>query len=244
MDSEINLFTIIAVVVAVFAILKLRSVLGRHTEDDEARIQERLRAEAAASDKVVTLPTRDDDMQEQSEPQNQGPDPDVVEENIAALSSGNEAIKSGLTAIAKADSNFEPKAFLEGAKSAYELVVTGFAEGNKRMLKDLLSEDVYDGFVGAIDAREKAGEQVDQSFVGIQRATILEAASAGGFSEVTVRFVSQLITAIRNQDGEIISGDDKSVKEVTDIWTFKRDISTPDALANPNWLLVATQEPN
>ena len=245
MDGEINLFTIIALVVAVFAILKLRSVLGRRTGDEETRINQRIRAESHGSEKVVTLPQRGEhDGDETAHPQPAGPDPEEIQENIETYSGGNATIKQGLLDINNVDPSFDPKQFLEGAKSAYELIVTAFAEGNRRTLRDLLSEDVYEGFVDAIDNREKRKELIDQSFVGIQRATILEADADEGTASVTVRFVSQLITSVRNNDGEIISGDDKSVKEVTDIWSFNRDISSPAALANPNWRLVATQEPN
>ncbi len=244
MDGEINLFTIIALVIAVFAIFKLRSVLGRRTGDEETRIEQRLRTEGPGSEKVVTLPRPDADPSEDDTQKPVGPDPEQIEENIVAMSGGNKGIENGLTDIFKVDANFDPKAFLEGAKSAYELIVTAFAEGNRQMLNDLLNEEVYEGFGQAIDMREKRGEQIDQSFVGIERATILEAGTHEGNANVTVRFVSQLITAIRDQNGEIISGDDRSVKEVTDIWTFARDISSPAALSNPNWKLVATQESN
>ncbi|MGH1419552.1 MAG: Tim44/TimA family putative adaptor protein [Hyphomicrobiaceae bacterium] len=246
MNDDISLFTIIALVVAVFAILKLRSVLGRRTDEDDIRANRRFRPEAEGSEKVVTLPQRGEpepnDLAAQTQPE--GPDPEVIKENIEKMSGGNAGIKQGLTDISGVDSNFDPENFIEGAKSAYELIVTAFAEGNRQTLKDLLSQDVYDGFSGAIDEREKRKEIIDQSFVGIQRATILEADADDGTAGVTVRFVSQLITAIRDSDGEIISGSDKSVKEVTDIWSFSRDISTAQARANPNWKLVATQEPN
>lgn len=246
MNGDLSLFTIIALVVAVFAVLKLRSVLGRRTDEDDIRANRRFRTEAEGSEKVVTLPQRGErdanDVVPQAQPQ--GPDPEEIHENIEKMSGGNAGIKKGLTDIFAVDPNFDPENFIEGAKSAYELIVTAFAEGNRQTLNDLLSQDVCEGFSDAIDAREARKEIVDQSFVGIQRATVLEADADDGTAGVTVRFVSQLITSVRDKDGEIISGDDKSVKEVTDIWSFSRDISTPQALANPNWKLVATQEPN
>jgi predicted lipid-binding transport protein (Tim44 family) len=148
-----------------------------------------------------------------------------------------------LLEIAKADPAFDPEAFIRGAKAAYEMIVTAFAEGNRKLLKDLLSRDVYDGFVGAVSDRESRGEQTDQSFVGIDKADILESEVKGGIASVTVRFVSQLISATRDKAGAIISGDTQRIKEVTDIWTFSRDVSSAKALANPNWRLVATQSP-
>jgi predicted lipid-binding transport protein (Tim44 family) len=111
------------------------------------------------------------------------------------------------------------------------------------LLKDLLDRPVYDGFVRAVSERESRGEQIDQSFVGIDKAEILESEVKSGIASITVRFVSQLISATRDKAGAIISGDSQRIKEVTDIWTFSRDVSSAKARANPNWHLIATQSP-
>ncbi len=136
-----------------------------------------------------------------------------------------------------------PSSSVRGARQAYEMIVTAFAEGNRKILKDLLNCDVYDGFVGAMAERESRGEQVDQSFVGINKADIVELEVKSGIANITIRFVSQLISATRDKAGAILSGDPQRVKEVTDIWTFSRDISSAKARANPNWRLIATQSP-
>jgi predicted lipid-binding transport protein (Tim44 family) len=120
------------------------------------------------------------------------------------------------------------------------MVVTAFAEGNRRTLKDLLSREVYDGFAGAITERESRGEQIDQSFVGIKSADIVEVELKNGFAQLSVKFESELISATRDKGGEVIAGDAKRIKEVTDIWTFAREIAS----RNPNWKLVATQAAN
>ena len=130
--------------------------------------------------------------------------------------------------------------FLKGARAAYEIIVTAFAEGNRKTLKDLLSREVYDGFAGAISERESRGEQIDQSFVGIKSADIVEAELKNGMAQVTVKFVSELISATRDKAGEVIAGDPKRIKEVTDIWTFAREVASRD----PNWKLIATQAAN
>jgi len=233
---------------AVVAILKLRSVLGRRTGDEETRI-ERVRAEhrerAAASDKVVTLPRRDGaEAYQPAETDGANAVAEVEAKIRSSYSDSVQPVQKGLLEILKQDSNFDPQHFLQGAKAAYEMIVTAFAEGNRRMLKDLLDTDVYDGFVAAISDRESRGEQIDQSFVGIEKADIIEAELRKGVAYITVRFVSQLISATRDRNGEIISGDDKRVMDVTDIWTFSRDMSSARALANPNWKLVATQASN
>lgn len=248
MFGEIDPITLISLIIAVVAILKLRSVLGRRTGDEENRI-ERIRAEhreaAAASDKVVTLPRREDaETYQPAESDGQNAVAEVEAKIRSAYPDGDQSLQQGLLEILKQDSDFDPQRFLQGAKSAYEMIVTAFAEGNRRMLKDLLDPDVYDGFVSAIADRESRGEQVDQSFVGIEKADIVEAELRNGAANITVRFVSQLISATRDRAGAIISGDDRRVKEVTDIWTFSRDISSARARANPNWKLVATQASN
>ncbi|MEQ8824102.1 MAG: Tim44/TimA family putative adaptor protein [Filomicrobium sp.] len=243
MNGNIDIFTLIALIVAVVVILKLRSVLGRRTGDEETRI-ERYRAEraqqeaAAASEKVVTLPRRDNrEMEPVEEPEVTTAD---AENRIETFAGKNTAVKQGLMEILRFDPAFDPDRFVDGAKSAYEMIVMAFAAGNRKMLKDLLSDEVYEGFDGAIHDRESRDEQIDQSFVGIDSAEILEADVTDGNASVTVRFASQLISATRDRDGEVIDGDPQRIKDVTDIWTFSRDVSTPRAVANPNWKLVAT----
>ena len=251
MDGKIDLLTLISLIVAVVLVLKLRSVLGRRTDDDEARI-ERARIEqqrqargangSSGNDKVVTLPRRE----REDAP---GPTPASVnvaeaEERIRTFAAADPGVTKGLLDILKLDPSFNPESFVGGAKAAYEMIVTAFAEGNRKTLKGLLNRDVFDGFASAMSDREGRGEQIDQSFVGINKADILEAEVKGGIASVTVRFVSQLISATRDRNGEVVAGDPQKIKEVTDIWTFSRDISTARARQDPNWKLVATQAPN
>lgn len=249
MPGNIDPITLLALVAAVVAILKLRSALGRKTGDDESRI-ERARAEraqqpngvGAGSEKVVTLPRR-----ERSETAVEAPPGVSVAESeakIRTFAGTDQGITKGLLEVLKADPGFDPENFVSGARTAYEMIVTAFAEGNRKALKDLLSRDVYEGFVSAMNERDARGEQVDQSFVGINKSDILEAEVKNGMASVTVRFVSQLISATRDKAGVVISGDAQRIKEVTDIWTFSRDVSTGRARQNPNWRLVATQAPN
>ncbi len=245
--EKIDLFTLISLIVAVIVVLKLRSVLGRRTGDEEARV-ERFRAERArqgtqassASDNVVAMPRRE--REAAAAPVAEVTQADA-EERINTYPSIETAARPGLIDIARLDPAFDPDSFIRGAKQAYEMIVTAFAEGNRKLLKDLLSRDVYDGFTRAITDRESRGEQVDQSFVGIDKADIMESEVKSGIASITVRFVSQLISATRDKAGAIINGDPQRIKEVTDIWTFSRDVSTTKALANPNWRLIATQSP-
>jgi predicted lipid-binding transport protein (Tim44 family) len=245
MNGNIDIVTLISLIVAVIVILKLRSVLGRRTGDEESRI-ERYRAErarqeaAAASDKVVTLPRREEKDTEDDFRADVEVATANAEARIKAFAGTNQAMKQGLLDILRFDPSFDPEKFLAGAKTAYEMIVMGFAAGNRKLLKDLLSSEVYEGFAGAITERETRNEQIDQSFVGIESADIIEAEMNEGAASITVRFSSQLISATRNSSGTVIDGDPQRIKDVTDIWTFSRDLSTPRAVANPNWKLVAT----
>ena len=247
MDGSIDIITLISLVVAVVAILKLRSVLGRRTGDEEHRV-ERYRTDAsqreatAPSDNVVSLPRREAD--ELGGVKSQETTTAETVEHIREVAGGDERLQQGMMTILKHDPNFEPNHFLTGAKQAYEMIVTSFAEGNRRMLKDLLSPEVYEGFVSSIADRESRNEQVDQSFVGIDKADIIEADVRDGIAHVTVKFMSQLISATRDKSGEVVSGAPQRVIDVTDIWTFMRDVSNARAAANPNWKLAATQAAN
>jgi predicted lipid-binding transport protein (Tim44 family) len=245
MEGQIDLFTLLAMIVAVVAVLKLRSVLGRKTDEDDARIERRAREEVrtgttgAGSDKVVSLPRRDRSDEPVAETR---VDTAEAENKLREFAKGDPGIAEGLLAIRKLDPDFEPEQFVAGARQAYEIIVTSFAEGNRKALRDLLSKDVLESFTGAISEREARGEKIEQNFVGINKADILEAEVKSGIANITVRFVSQLITATRDKGGTVVSGDPTRISDVTDIWTFSRDISTARARSNPNWRLVATQD--
>ncbi len=241
MDGQINLLTLLSLIVAVFVIFKLRSVLGRRTPDDEARIDRNMRARqaeeqaAASQDKVVALPRRGGEAT--AAPAAADAALANAEARVKEFAAGDAAIEKAMVQMTRADPSFDPKHFLDGARQAYEMIVTAFAEGNRKVLKDLLSKEVYEGFVEAIGDRESRAEQIDQSFVGINKVNLVEAEFKGSIAQLTVRFVSQLISATRDRSGVVIAGDPQKIKEVTDIWTFARDVS----VRNPNWRLVATQ---
>ncbi|MGI9425486.1 MAG: Tim44/TimA family putative adaptor protein [Hyphomicrobiaceae bacterium] len=244
MQGNIDIVTLLSLVVAIIVILKLRSVLGRRTGEDEARIDRQMRARqareqaAAAGEKVVTLPRRENDDLKPAATNDQANA--EFEERVKSLGIKDRDVEAGLMSIAQRDPTFDPDHFMSGAKQAYEMIVTAFAEGNKGLLNDLLNSEVFEGFASAISDRDSRGEQVDQSFVGINKADIIEADLKGTDANVTVKFLSQLISATRDRDGEVISGDPQRVMEVTDIWTFARDTAS----SNPNWKLIATQAPS
>jgi predicted lipid-binding transport protein (Tim44 family) len=233
MNGTFDILTLLFLVIAVVIFLRLRSVLGRRTGNERPRYDPFTPPETngkTVRDNVVTLP--------------RGEPPRVAEEldqatfvkqlkDIAA--EGSDMAKK-LQAIAQADRSFDPKHFLTGARSAYEMIVTAFAEGDTKTLKQLLSRDVFESFSSAIAERDKNGETVEFKFVGISSSDIIEAEIVGKMANITIKFVSDLITATRDRAGEVIDGNSSQIRDVTDIWTFARELASRD----PNWRLVAT----
>lgn len=239
MSETFDIYTLLFLILAVVIFLRLRNVLGRRTGSERppydpyaASDAKANGAKAGAQDKVVPLP-----RSHRAEPAKPEISP---EEKVKDYAPKGSPLAKGLTSIIGADPAFDPAQFLKGAKTAYEMIVMAFAGGNRRTLRQLLEKEVYEGFVGAIDEREKRGEKVDSSFVGIDRADIIEAELKRKIAQITVKFVSELITSTRDKQGKVIDGDPKKVAEVTDIWTFARDLSSRD----PNWKLVATEAAN
>ena len=126
---------------------------------------------------------------------------------------------------------------MTGARAAYEMIVMAYAEGDRRTLKNLLSREVLEGFEASIRERENRGETVETRFVAIDKSDITAAELRGRSAQVTLRFISQLVSVTRDKAGNVIDGSPDKVTEVTDVWTFARDVSSRD----PNWKLVATE---
>ena len=126
---------------------------------------------------------------------------------------------------------------LAGAKGAYEMIVLAFANGDRRALKDLLSPDVYESFEAVIKDREKHEQKTETRFVSIDKAELVGAEARDRAAQLTVRFVSQMISVTRDKTGAIVDGNPDKVADITDVWTFARDTSSRD----PNWKLVATE---
>jgi predicted lipid-binding transport protein (Tim44 family) len=224
--------TIFFLVAAVVIFFQLRNVLGRRTGNERQPFdpytagRKRDKEAAGASENVVSLPRK-----------RGAGESDETYKEIDAFSKVGTDLNKGLRAIKDADSSFEPKSFVDGAKMAYEMIVMAYADGDRKTLKNLLSREVYDGFVAAIAEREGRSEKIQSSFVGIDKADIVSAEMKGSEAHVTLRIVSELISATRNSAGEVVDGDPETVAEVKDVWTFARDTRSRD----PNWKLVATE---
>jgi predicted lipid-binding transport protein (Tim44 family) len=238
MSNVFDIYTIIFLALAVFIFLRLRSVLGQRTGRERppydpysAPARDGMRS--PASDKVVTLPSQPvETTARPAEP------PQAPGERWKGIAETGSAVAAGLDAIAAADTGFDGQHFITGARTAYEMIVTTFAEGDRRQLRGLLSREVFDGFDAAITERENRGETAETRFVSVDGSTITAAElRAGRTAQITMRFVSKLISATRDRNGTVIDGNAEKVTDVTDVWTFARDVTSRD----PNWKVVATE---
>jgi predicted lipid-binding transport protein (Tim44 family) len=241
MQDVFDLTTLILLALAVLIFLRLRSVLGQRTGRERPPydpFSAREPVRGSAGDKVVTLPTRAAVEQgaKGDKPSEPPPVPEPVERWKGIAPQGS-AVANGLDAILAADKSFDPRHFLTGARAAYEMIVLAFAQGDRRTLKEWLAKEVYDSFEGVIQERENHGETTETRFVAIDSTEIAGAEMRNRTALVTVRFVTQLISATRDKSGNVTDGNPEKVSDVTDVWTFARDISSRD----PNWKLVATE---
>ena len=147
------------------------------------------------------------------------------------------SVAGGFDAIARQDKSFDANHFLSGAQTAYEMIVLTYAQGDRRTLRKLLSREVYEGFEATIRERESKGETVESRFVTIEKPDITAVELSNRIAQITVRFVSQIISVTRDKTGTVIDGDPEKATDVTDIWTFARNLPSRD----PNWKLVATE---
>jgi predicted lipid-binding transport protein (Tim44 family) len=218
--SVIQLLVLAAI--AVFLILKLKSVLG--TRDGFERPPQ-------------PLPAQDDDRPRRRDFAviEGGPDRDITDH----VPDGSPAAKA-LAAMKIAEPGFSVTEFLGGARGAYEWILMGFEKGKLDDLVPLLSKDVYDSFQTVVDAREAEGLTVEATFVGLRELVLQEATFDRDTreAEVTVRFVGEITSVIRNRAGEVVEGSPTEIKRQRDVWTFARRMGMDD----PNWQLVATGE--
>jgi len=213
---------VILAMIAAFLGLRLYSVLGQRAEHEEEAIPHRfdanddergpLAAPKAAAAIQARAPQRFDGLMP--------------------------AVERGVREIAAADPRFDIIGFLEGAKGAYEMVLEAFWKGDRETLKELCDADVYASFSGAIDAREQAGQTLDNKLIRIEETRIHSAVLDGRMARVAVLFISDIAAVTRDSDGNVIAGSLDDAIESRDIWTFSRDVGSP----RPDWLLDETDE--
>ena len=204
--------------IAVFLVLKLRSVLGTREGFEKPPVP---------LEDARPKPKRDFEVIEG------GPDRDIVDH----VPEGSDAALA-LAAMKKAEPAFNVNEFLRGARGAYEMILMAFERGELDKIRPFLSDDVEASFGAAIDARDREGRTVEANFLGLREITINDAEfdQTSRTGEITVRFVGELTSAVRNKAGEIVEGSTTEIKRQRDSWTFARRMGVQD----PNWQLVAT----
>ena len=230
-----DIYTIIFLALAVFIFLRLRSVLGQRTGSERPpydRAAPNVVQRSQDNNNVVPMSGGVVDQAPLA------PTADVVPpaDRWKGIAEQGTPLGQGLDAIVAQDSSFDPKHFISGAKSAYEMIVLAFANGDRRALKDLLSSEVYESFDAVIKDREKHEQKTETRFVSIDKAELVGAEARDRAAQLTVRFVSQMISVTRDKAGTIVDGNPDKVADITDVWTFARDTTSRD----PNWKLVGT----
>ena len=204
--------------IAVFLFLRLRNVLGTREGFEKPRMQPKNDA-----------PKRDFKVIDGGE------DKDITD-NVDKNSKSAEALKL----IKSEDENFTVNEFLSGARSAYEWILMSFEKNEIDEIRELLSEEVAEAFDAVVDQRVSQGLTIEAEFIGIREMKLVEATYSSNTktAEISVSFVGEMTSVVKNSSGEIVEGDSKQIKRQKDTWTFSKDIKS----SNPNWLLVATGE--
>jgi predicted lipid-binding transport protein (Tim44 family) len=230
----VDIYTIIFLALAVFIFLRLRNVLGQRTGSERPPYDRAAPnvVQRTQDNNVVPVPGAVIDQAPLA------PTAEVASssDRWKGLAEPGTPLAQGLDAIAAQDSSFEARHFLSGARSAYEMIVLAFANGDRRALKDLLSPEVYESFEAAIKDRDKHEQKTETRFVSIDKAELVGAEVRERTTQLTVRFVSQMISVTRDKAGTIVDGNPDKVADITDVWTFARDATSRD----PNWKLVGT----
>jgi predicted lipid-binding transport protein (Tim44 family) len=210
---------VLLAMIALFVGLRLYAVLGTRTGHEQQPVS---RPEVPAEAKKTAAPVADVPAT-------------AAEPSGLAYEKGAAA---GIGAIIAADPGFDVARFIEGAQAAYRMTLEAFWKGDREELSYLANDEVRDAFVAAIDAREAAGETLDNRLVAIERAAIEDARLTARVAEIEVRFDAFIASVTRNKEGELVAGSLDDAVPTKDLWTFQRDLKSRD----PNWRLVETDE--
>lgn len=222
---DLNIVTFIFFALAVVVFIQLRNVLGRRTGHERPPFDPYAKAAAAGSG-------------EAAKPAAAAKEAENPFAAIDAYAPAGSALNADLRAIARADGGFAPQEFLAGAGKAYEMILTAFAKGERGDLRRLLADNVYADFAEALDKRAAAGERVEFSFIGVDKAEIAAASLEAGEARIIVLLRGEILSASYDKDGGLIEGDAQNIVTLKDKWTFAR----MTAAKSPNWLLAATED--
>ncbi|WP_232491494.1 Tim44/TimA family putative adaptor protein [Novosphingobium kaempferiae] len=220
---------VILAMIAAFLGLRLYSVLGRRAEHEEEPIQGRFEGRQGQKPGAPRVATPRPDQR--SDARAEQPRQRVVP--LAPPS-----VERGLAEIAQVDRRFDAVAFLDGARSAYRMILEAFWKGDKDELRQLCDDDTYESFASAIDARVEAGETLDNRLIRIEETSFTAAGVESGYARITLRFRADIAAVTRNAEGQVVAGSLDDAIEAVDVWTFGRAVNSPD----PDWLLEETDE--
>ncbi len=206
--------------VVLFVLLKLFQVLGQRTGNEKLPPLPIIKTEPRPTDVLAS-------------PNTEAPKP--IWQGFAPEGSD---LAEGLVEIANQDVAFDPKAFVDGAKIAHERILEAFAKSDLATLKFLLAKAVYGAFETEVNRRKKQGEIAVFKFVGINSAIIKAAKLNGKVATIDVEFSSQIISAVKASNGDLLHGSETSVDDVKEMWSFERDLTSRD----PNWKLSETHD--
>lgn len=217
---------VILAMIAAFLGLRLYSVLGRRAEREEEAITGRFDQQQPG---MTGAPTQRPVEEAETFP------PRMTQREYPAA---NPVIERGLRDIASVDRRFDAFAFMDGARGAYRLVLEAFWQGDKEELRQLCDDSVYESFAAAIDARQAAGETLDNRLVRIEEAAMSDVRYEAPMARITVRFRADIAAVTRDAQGTVVAGSLDDAIEALDVWTFARNTNSAD----PDWVLEETDE--
>jgi predicted lipid-binding transport protein (Tim44 family) len=203
--------------IAIFLILRLRSVLGTREGFEKPPVPRQSSAPNRPDFEVIEG----------------GPDRDIVD----YVEEDSEAAKA-LADMKRIEPSFSVSEFVQGSRQAYEMIVMGFERGDLKEIEPLIADDVFETFVEVVASREDQGLTIEAEFIGVREVRVenVEFDPDTAEAQITMRFVADLTSVVRDRGGDIIEGDPKAIKRQKDTWVFGRKMGTDD----PNWFLVAT----
>jgi predicted lipid-binding transport protein (Tim44 family) len=216
------------VVIAVVLLVQFNSILGKGETDDGSKVISKKDLNKKVVAEIVKLQTqqlpKDANVLEIKK--------DVYNKAIKV----NKGVQEGIDEISAQDKSFNLEEFLKGSITAFGLIVLSYAKGNLAVLKNMLDDELFSVFKSDIKSRDKE-ENIDTRIEKMNKINITKAKLQGAMIYITVKFVSEQTTAIRDKDGQVLKGDPEQSREITDIWTFAKDIRS----GNPNWTLVSSE---
>lgn len=203
---------IIFAAVAIYLLFRLRGELGKHGEEDKRTEYGWVeKAKKAAADVIDVVDIKADRQPKVASP-----------------------VQVGLNKIKARDASFSAKGFVDGAQVAFEEIITAFSRNDKKALRPLLEEPVYQAFAKVIEAREAKGEFVETTLIALEQSDIVAADLNNDVASVSIKFASEQVNITRDRDGNIVDGSPNDVHKMRERWTFERDVNSKD----PNWLLA------